>query len=107
MHRPLLFAAICALSLSIGGCAAGKDQDASAAKPAPKAVEATDCGAERLDSFVNQQASPDVLSQIKKTVGHDRIRVLDPKSVVTMDFQSDRLNVDTNADGLILRLRCG
>ena len=98
-----ILVATCAAAVSLSGCSTSQ-KDASAPKPAS---EATECGAERLGGFVNQQATPEVLSQIQKTVGHDRIRKLDPQSVVTMDYRSDRLNVDTDADGRILRLRCG
>lgn len=100
-------AATCAAAISLSGCSGGQ-KGASAPQPASKpAEEATECGAERLGGFVSQQATPEVLSQIEKTVGHDRIRTLDPKSIVTMDYRSDRLNIDTDADGRILRLRCG
>ena len=82
--------------------------ETSAPQTAPKpAVEATDCGTEKLDSFVGQQATAKVLSHIQKSIGHNRIRTRNPQSVVTMDYRSDRLNVDTDADGRILRVRCG
>lgn len=34
-------------------------------------------------------------------------RVIGPNDAVTMDFVSDRLNIETNADGLIIGLSCG
>lgn len=107
MRIPSILAVTCAMTLLLSGCSNDR-QGASTSPPTPKqTAEATECGAERLGGFVNKQATPEVLSQIQQTVGHDSIRVLDPKSVVTMDFQSDRLNVDTDAGGRILRLRCG
>lgn len=107
MRMLSILAATCVAAISLSGCSSDQ-KGASAPQPASKpAAEATECGAERLGSFVNQQATPEVLSQIQKAVGHDRIRTLDPQSVVTMDYRSDRLNVDTDADGRILRLRCG
>ena len=39
--------------------------------------------------------------------GQDSLRIIPPNSAVTMDHRPDRLNVETDADGLILRLYCG
>lgn len=34
-------------------------------------------------------------------------RVLGPNDAATMDFVPDRLNIETDADGVIIGLRCG
>ena len=39
--------------------------------------------------------------------GHDAVRIIPPNSAVTMDYSPTRLNVDTDADGIILRIYCG
>lgn len=42
------------------------------------------------------------------TLPADRnIRVLGPDSMATMDYNPKRLNIETDADGTILQLRCG
>lgn len=35
------------------------------------------------------------------------VRIIPPGTAVTMDYSPDRLNVETDEAGLILRIRCG
>lgn len=74
------------------------------AKPEPAADE---CGASKLGSYKGQAPAADTMAKIKQTIGHDRIRTINPGDAVTMDFRPDRLNVEVGEDGRIKRLRCG
>ena len=74
------------------------------AKPEPAADE---CGASKLGSYLGQPSAADTMARIKQTIGHDRIRTINPGDAVTMDFRPDRLNVEVGEDGRIKRLRCG
>ncbi|MBV1687423.1 hypothetical protein KRR38_06960 [Novosphingobium sp. G106] len=74
------------------------------AKPEPAADE---CGASKLGSYMGQAAAADTMVKIKQTIGHERIRTINPGDAVTMDFRPDRLNVEVGEDGRIKRLRCG
>lgn len=74
------------------------------AKPEPAADE---CGASKLGSYMGQAAAADTMAKIKQTIGHDRIRTINPGDAVTMDFRPDRLNLEVGEDGRIKRLRCG
>lgn len=73
-------------------------------EPKPAADE---CGAGKLGSYLNQPAAVDTMAKIRLTIGHDRIRTINPGDAVTMDFRPDRLNVEIGEDGRIKRLRCG
>ena len=73
-------------------------------EPKPAADE---CGAGKLGSYLNQPAASDTLGKIRQTIGHDRIRAINPGDAVTMDFRPDRLNIEIGEDGRIKRLRCG
>ena len=79
------------------------------ASPAPNRDEpdATVCGADKLDRWLNVLPTETVKTEIAETVGHDRIRYIAPGDVVTMDFRPDRLNVETGVDGRIKLFRCG
>ncbi|HEX8055255.1 MAG TPA: I78 family peptidase inhibitor [Novosphingobium sp.] len=74
------------------------------AKPEPAADE---CGASKLGSYMGQAAGADTMAKIKQTIGHERIRTINPGDAVTMDFRPDRLNVEVGEDGRIKRLHCG
>lgn len=74
------------------------------AKPEPAADE---CSASKLGSYMGQAAGSDTMAKIRQTIGHERIRTINPGDAVTMDFRPDRLNVEVGEDGRIKRLRCG
>ena len=79
------------------------------ASPAMNADEpdAADCGADKLDRWLNVLPTETVKAEIREAVGHDRIRYIAPGDAVTMDLRPDRLNVETGVDGRIKLFRCG
>ncbi|MXP40807.1 hypothetical protein GRI75_03985 [Altererythrobacter soli] len=79
------------------------------ASPAFNANEpdASTCGADKLDRWLNVLPTETVRNEIADAVGHDRIRYIAPGDVVTMDLRPDRLNVETGEDGRIRLFRCG
>ena len=60
-----------------------------------------DCGASGLSSLIGQDRTALDGMKFKGPV-----RVLEPGSVMTMDYRSDRLNVELNDGGKIIRLYC-
>src|SRR5690606_32102655 len=87
---------------------------ADAATPPPAAVPAeveTDlprsCNAEAVQGLVGQEASEAVVSQATADSGSASVRVLGPQDAATMDYRQDRLNIETDAAGIIQSLRCG
>jgi hypothetical protein len=125
-------AALCAAAL-LGACEAqddtatpadGTEQTAPATEAAAKTnpespmdeaspvlnenePDASECGADKLDRWLNILPTETVREEIRETVGHDRIRYIAPGDVVTMDLRPDRLNVETGEDGRIKLFRCG
>jgi hypothetical protein len=79
------------------------------ASPALNANEpdATACGADKLDRWLNVLPTETVKEEIADAAGHRRIRYIAPGDMVTMDFRPDRLNVETGEDGRIKLFRCG
>lgn len=73
----------------------------------PAAHSADECGAAKAQTYKNALPSSDVLKAIRAAIGHDRIRVINPGDVITMDLRPDRLNLETGVDGRIKTLRCG
>lgn len=66
-----------------------------------------ECGANKLERWLNVLPTETVKTEIAEVSGNDRIRYIAPGDVVTMDFRPDRLNVETGEDGRIKLFRCG
>lgn len=68
--------------------------------PPPPDMTAT-CGAEGLQGLVGQQES--VLATMR--FGQP-VRIIRPGMAVTMDYRPDRLNIEVDASGRIIRVHC-
>jgi hypothetical protein len=67
------------------------------ADPAPDA-----CGANRLQWLVGGP-----VSAFDPATATGAVRVIRPGMAVTMDFSETRLNLETDAAGMVTRVRCG
>jgi len=67
-------------------------------EPAPRDT----CGASALSGFIGQPA--EVLTA---HLADRPMRVIGPDTMVTMDFVEGRVNVHTDAAGIVLRIDCG
>jgi len=76
-------------------------------RPAPATPANDDCGAGKLKTYLGQLPTTDVVDKIRAAVAHERIRTIKPGDAVTMDYRSDRLNIEIGEDGRIKQLRCG
>lgn len=65
------------------------------------------CSAAPTTRFVGQALDADVEQQAKAASGARSVRVVRPGMAVTMDYRYDRLNVEVDDAGRILRLHCG
>ena len=72
----------------------------------PTAAMEPSCGADQLGGYIGRKASDDVIAAITASRGDKPVRVLQPDSMVTMDYRPDRLNIDVDAKGIITGLRC-
>ncbi|MEM1302171.1 MAG: I78 family peptidase inhibitor [Pseudomonadota bacterium] len=95
-----------AFALLLSACT--PDQDGASAtteKSDPPLADAQDltgeCPAADLQTLIGQTYTQGLVSY------DGRIRVVPPGSIVTMDFLPSRLNIATNADGVITRITCG
>lgn len=69
--------------------------------------EADACGASKVARWRSDQPSESVLAEIRRASGAQRVRVIRPGDVVTMDYSETRLNVHVGANGRIESFRCG
>jgi hypothetical protein len=91
--------AIPLLALAAGACM----HDGRPEMPAP----GVQCDANGLGRFVGQQRSARVEMRIKRISGARIVRWLEPGAMMTMDFRTDRLNINVDKRGRITGTRCG
>jgi len=96
MLRRSALVLLCAATLVLAGCVVTTAQET----PAPQPEDS--CGATELAQLIGQPET--VLDGMKFA---QRVRVLHPGDVMTMDYDAARLNIHIDADGLIATLRCG
>lgn len=104
MSRALLLAGPLALLAGCTGSAGPCNPEATPAFPPP--AEDT-CGSAPLARHAGAQATDEVRAAIAATLGERRVRYISPGDAVTMDYAPSRLNVELDAEGRIVRLRCG
>jgi hypothetical protein len=84
--------ALCAALIALGGCATLSSTPVDETDP---------CAAQDYTSLLGSNIAAVTLPADLND------RVVGPDDVVTQDFRPDRLNIETNADGLIIGLSCG
>lgn len=80
---------------------------AAAFEKAAAPVAADTCGIRAAGEAIGRKDTPALRAEVTRNVGHARVRWLPPGTVVTQDLRSDRLNVDIDAGGVVVRARCG
>lgn len=86
------------LSLAfLAACAAAPDNPPVASEP----PSADTCGMANFQRFIGQPASA-----IDRSALPPRTRIIGPNDAVTMDYSEGRLNIMTNAQGVVTELRC-
>jgi hypothetical protein len=93
--------AIVLTALALAGCAAAPNDVASA--PAP--VEAT-CNAATVQDLVGKPATA-AQDDAKRRSGAASVRAYPSGAALTMDYRAERLNIETDASGTIVKLSCG
>jgi hypothetical protein len=87
-----------AVPLSLAAC--------SYERPAP--VEPIrECKADRVQTLVGRDAAPATIKQAQERATARTVRVIKPGMAVTMDYRTDRLNVELDGANKITALRCG
>ncbi|WP_024696106.1 I78 family peptidase inhibitor [Pseudomonas syringae] len=94
----------------LAGCSStpGSAPEASskAEAPASNAVPGR-CDAAPAQFAVGQQASIELLTQVRSRSGSMDARILGPNDMVTLEYRSERVNVNTDASGKVVRVNCG
>lgn len=91
------------LPLAATAALAGCTYDTRPEPPAP----GIECNANRLHNVIGKKRSAKVEAHAKRQSGANVVRWLEPGAIVTLEFRSDRLNLDLNRNGRITGARCG
>ncbi|MDZ5436544.1 I78 family peptidase inhibitor [Pseudomonas fluorescens] len=65
------------------------------------------CEAKAAEFAIGKQASPQLLEQARTRAGAQNARFLLPTDMVTLEYRSDRLNLNTDANRVVIRVNCG
>lgn len=79
----------------------------TASSPPVATLADSDCGADKLASFVNLLPTSTAKADIAAAAGTRESRYIEPGQAVTDDFVPTRLNAEIGFDGRIKRFYCG
>ena len=65
------------------------------------------CEAKAAEITIGKKASPELLEQARTRAGAQNARFLLPTDMVTLEYRSDRLNLNTDANRVVTRVNCG
>lgn len=65
------------------------------------------CRAEPVATLVGKRVTPALLADAKARSHSAKVRTIAPGDLVSMDFRGDRLNIETDAAGRVVKMRCG
>ncbi|MHC8343464.1 I78 family peptidase inhibitor [Pseudomonas sp. RT6P73] len=65
------------------------------------------CEATAAEFAIGKAASPALLEQARTRAGAQNARFLSPNDMVTLEYRSDRLNLNTDASQVVTRVNCG
>ncbi|MEQ7920305.1 I78 family peptidase inhibitor [Xanthomonas sp. WHRI 1810A] len=65
------------------------------------------CDATAAQFAMGKMASPALLEQARTKAGAQTARTLGPNDMVTLEYRSERLNLNTDQAGNVTRVNCG
>lgn len=91
------------------------DDPAFAAAPPPPALEDEGirekppvlCNPKAGQWAVGQLADEALVEKVRADTRSERVRVIKPGMMVTMDYREDRVNIEVDADNRVTVVRCG
>ncbi|MFK0309803.1 I78 family peptidase inhibitor [Pseudomonas sp. NPDC090233] len=89
----------------LAGCSTGGNSGGDA--PAAAAGNDGRCEASGADFAIGKQSSAELLEQARKASGSQMARILKPRDVVTLEYRSERLNLNVDEQGVVTRVNCG
>ncbi len=106
MFRTRAYLATLAVAAVLAGCSTGGNAGGGGAPAAPAGNDGR-CDASGADFTLGKPASVELLEQARKASGSQMARILTPHDVVTLEYRSERLNLNVDEQGKVTRVNCG
>lgn len=106
MFRTRASLATLLLATVLAGCSTGGTSTGNASPAAPANNDGR-CEASGADFTIGKQATPELLEQARKASGSQMGRILKPTDVITLEYRSERLNLNVDDHGVVSRVNCG
>ena len=103
MTRKLIAFALPLMPVLLAACASAPAVSEGETRP----VASTRCNAAPAQYAIGRQADAALQTEARTRAGAKVVRVLRPDQVVTMEFNTERLNLSVDMAGLINRVSCG
>ncbi|BBH45500.1 I78 family peptidase inhibitor [Pseudomonas sp. KU43P] len=94
------------VAVVLAGCSTGGNSGGSKEPSVPASNDGR-CEASGADFAIGKPASADLLEQARKGSGSQMARILKPHDVVTLEYRSERLNLNVDERGVVTRVNCG
>ncbi len=97
----LMLIATCLLA----GCSSPSpksETETAASQPRPET-----CDTAPVQNLVGKPGSTEMREQARERAGAQRARLIGPDDMVTLDYDSQRLNLWMDASGIVQRVSCG
>ncbi len=112
MHWKYASSGLVLAAALLAGCSSmsessSQPEDSAASSPVSSAGGYARCDAAAVQFAVGKPASAALLDQAKAKAGAQTARVLGPNDIVTLEYRSDRLNLNTDDSGKVNRVNCG
>jgi hypothetical protein len=92
----------------LAGCSSTSESSAQPSEgSATSDTSHSRCDAAAAQFAAGKPASPALLEQARIKAGAQTARVLGPNDMVTLEYRSERLNLNTDQAGTINRINCG
>ncbi|MDR3427353.1 I78 family peptidase inhibitor [Silvimonas sp.] len=100
MHSIFPSLSLILLAVALAGCSASQPDAMTMASPGA-------CNAEPVQALVGKTSTPELVEMARQQSASKLVRVIKPGDAVTMDFNTQRLNLDVDEAGVIKKAACG
>ncbi|WP_296256146.1 MULTISPECIES: I78 family peptidase inhibitor [unclassified Pseudomonas] len=94
-------------ALLLAGCSSTAESSKPAEEPVSSDAGYSRCDAAAAQFAVGKRASAALMEQARVKSGAQIARVLGPNDMVTLEYRSERLNLNTDQGAMITRVNCG
>jgi Peptidase inhibitor I78 family len=105
MYMPWKFASLGLIVAAV--TAAGCNTTAQSPQAPVADSEQGRCDSAAAAFVMGKKATPELVEQARAKAGARNVRLLKPNDMVTLEYRSDRLNLNADDNAVITRVNCG